>query len=304
MASVAQPQVRRLTTESTTSDVSIAIIGAGKMAEAITNGMKTQNQLPQEGKLHVYDLHKDRCELFRNAFGAVVHTNAIECVRDADVVMMAVKPQNLPRLALALREAKALSKDSVVLSIMAGVTQEALAESLQVTRVARSMPNTPAAVQQGITMWTCTHDVTNAQRHVCGEMLRAFGEEVFVEEEKYLDMATAVSGSGPSYVFLLMEAMIDTGVHFGFPRAVAEKLVYQTVRGAAEYAIQSDSSVSSLRADIVSPGGTTASALYTLEKGNLRTTIADGLWAAYRRSLELGKQDPNVGPDRNKKYSP
>ena len=132
------------------------------------------------------------------------------------------------------------------------------------------------------------------------KVLGAFGEEHMVKEEKFLDMATALSGSGPAYVLLLMESMIDTGVHLGFPRAVASKLVLQTVRGTAIYAdATNDATVNGLRGDITSPGGTTASALYELERGGFRTTVSDGVWAAYRRSLELGGQDSNVGPNRS-----
>jgi pyrroline-5-carboxylate reductase len=138
--------------------------------------------------------------------------------------------------------------------------------------------------------------MTPDDRALASKVLRAFGEEVMVDEERYLDVATAVSGSGPAYILLMMEAMIDTGVHMGFPREVATKIVLQTFRGTAVYAgsqVQqlgraSNATPTSLRADITSPGGTTASALYQLKQGRFETTVADGLWAAYNRSVELG----------------
>ena len=122
----------------------------------------------------------------------------------------------------------------------------------------------------------------------------------YVAEENYLDMATALVGSGPAYVFMFMEAMIDTGVQLGFPREVATKLVLQTVAGSTAYALESGAHVATLRNDITSPGGTTAAALYSAERGGFRTTVSDSIWAAYRRSLELGGRDSNVGPGRAK----
>ena len=124
--------------------------------------------------------------------------------------------------------------------------------------------------------------------------------QVYVEDERFLDMATAISGSGPAYVYLMLESMVEAGVHMGFPRATAQKLVQHTMKGSVDYAIQrDDSDVHTLRNEITSPGGTTASALYHLEKGNFRTVVSDGVWAAYRRSLELGDQESNVGPGRS-----
>lgn len=129
-------------------------------------------------------------------------------------------------------------------------------------------------------------------------LLSSFGDEIFLEDERFLDIATAVSGSGPAYVFLMLESMVNSAVHMGMPREVAEKLVTQTMLGSTLYAMQSNDHISKLRDSVTSPGGTTASALYSMEKGGMRHIISDGMWAAYRRSLELGDADSRVGPDR------
>jgi pyrroline-5-carboxylate reductase len=130
-------------------------------------------------------------------------------------------------------------------------------------------------------------------------ILEAMGQQIEVTDESYLDMATAISGSGPAYIYLVMESLIDAAVHIGFPRDVAGKLVTQTIKGSAAYAQSSEANLSQLRYDVTSPGGTTASAVYTLERGGFRNVCGDAVWSAYRRALELGGNNPNVGPGRN-----
>ena len=159
-------------------------------------------------------------------------------------------------------------------------------------------------VREGITAWTATAAITDEQRARTRALLGSFGEEIFVADESYLDMATALSGSGPAYVLMLTEAWIETGVQMGFPRDIATRLVQQTLRGTAEYMRESGDHPAMLRNDITSPGGTTAAAIYALERGAFRTVVADGIWAAYRRSLELGELDSNVGPGRSRSKLP
>lgn len=276
------------------------MVGCGKMAEALADGLQTTFPMLE---LAVHDINTPRAKLFESRFGAVVHDDPRNAVEGADLVLLACKPQNISEVGTALLGS--IGDNAIVVSILAGTPLGVLSDKLGARRIVRSMPNTPAAVKQGITVWMGTSELSDNDNELVSKVLGAFGEEHMVEDERYLDMATALSGSGPAYVLLLMESMIDTGVHLGFPRAVATKLVVQTVRGTAEYA-GSDSmegfsaAASSLRGDITSPGGTTASAVYELEKGGFRTTVSDGVWAAYRRSLELGDQDSNVGPGRRK----
>jgi pyrroline-5-carboxylate reductase len=159
------------------------------------------------------------------------------------------------------------------------------------------MPNTPAQIGEGITVWTASASVSEGQKETARAILSALGEEIFVEDENYLDMATALSGTGPAYVFLFMEALIDAGVHMGFPRRIAEQLVVQTLRGSVDYYQKAEHHPAGLRNQVTSPGGTSAEALYYLEKAGFRTAISRAVWAAYQRSLELGKEKPGHIPE-------
>jgi pyrroline-5-carboxylate reductase len=172
-----------------------------------------------------------------------------------------------------------------------------IADDLLNARVVRAMPNTPGQIGQGITVWTAAPGVQELQHRQAEALLGALGEQIYVEEERFLDMATALSGTGPAYVFLFMEALVDAGVHMGFSRRDAEKLVLQTLRGSVEYALESKLHPAELRNQVTSPGGTTASALYQLEKGGLRTVIARAIWAAYQRSAELGSGTEKLVPN-------
>jgi pyrroline-5-carboxylate reductase len=195
----------------------------------------------------------------------------------------------------------AVQPGALVLSIVAGATIEKISKGLEHTAVVRSMPNTPAQIGEGITVWTAARAVSAEQQEMARRILAALGEEIFVEEETYLDMATALSGTGPAYVFLFMEAMVDAGVHLGFPRRIAERLVAQTVRGSVDYYTRREDPVhlARLRNEVTSPGGTSAAALYYLEKAGFRTAISRAIWAAYERSQELGKGGKSHDPEKN-----
>jgi pyrroline-5-carboxylate reductase len=168
--------------------------------------------------------------------------------------------------------------------------------------IVRSMPNTPGQIGEGITVWAASKEVTEEQQEMAlAPCWAPLGEEVFVEDESYLDMATALSGSGPAYVFLFTEALIDAGVHMGFPRRIAEQLVLQTIKGSASYYQGAARHPATLRNQVTSPGGTSAEALYYLEKAGFRTAISRAVWAAYQRSLELGKEKPgHIDTDEEK----
>jgi len=187
----------------------------------------------------------------------------------------------------------------MVLSIVAGARLGDLASQLEHAAVVRAMPNTPAQIGEGITVWAVTPGVSQVQKDLAREVLASLGKEVFAEDEDYLDMATALSGTGPAYVFLFMEAMVDAGVHLGFPRRIAEELVVQTVHGSVAFYEHSPSHMARLRNQVTSPAGTTAAALYYLEKAGFRPAISRAIWAAYERSVQLGngKKRAPVGND-------
>jgi len=266
-------------------DVTIAFIGSGNMGEAMIQGLLKQQMIAPE-RLIAADPRPERLEELRALYGVRTAAENLDAATQADILVLSVKPQVLDEVLPEIRGGARTC--SLVVSIVAGAPIRLIADGLANASVVRVMPNTPARIGQGISVWTATAEVPEAQREQARRLLRAFGEEIFVKDEDYLDMATALSGTGPAYVFLFMEAMVDAGVHLGFSRHVAEKLVLQTMRGSVEYAAQSGEHLAELRNQVTSPGGTSAEAVYHLEKGGLRTVISRAIWAAYQRSVGLG----------------
>lgn len=263
----------------------IAFVGSGIMAEAMIKGLLRQDLvLPQQ--VVASGPRRERAQELFDRYQVRTTTDNVEAVRTADLVVLAVKPQVLGRVLEEL--SGAIGREVLVISIVAGAPMAAIQEKLGAAAVVRVMPNTPAQIGMGISVWTATKATTDVQRQQALALLTALGEEVYVDDEGYLDMATALSGTGPAYVFLLMEAMVDAGVHLGFSRHVSERLVIATLRGSVEYARQSPRHLAALRNQVTSPGGTSAEALYHLEKGGLRTVLSRAIWAAYQRSRSLG----------------
>ena len=264
----------------------LAFIGAGAMGEAMIRGLLAK-RLVEPGAITAADRHAERLEVVRRRFHVHAARDNRVAVRKARVVILSVKPQVLPAVFSDLRGG--IPPSALVLSIVAGAGIESIARGLGHKAIARSMPNTPAQVGEGMTVWAATAEVTEPQRHQAQAILDALGHQLYVEDEVFLDMATAISGTGPSYVFLLMEALIDAAVHLGFSRSDARKLVLQTIRGSAIFAEQSTVHPAEMRNMVTSPGGTSAEALYQLEKGGFRTVISDAVLAAYQRSVALGE---------------
>ncbi|OQY29666.1 MAG: pyrroline-5-carboxylate reductase [Anaerolineaceae bacterium 4572_5.1] len=269
------------------SKIKIAFIGSGAMAGAIIVGL-LREKLATPENLFASDPREDRGEELREKYGIQPFTDNTAAVANADVVVLSVKPQRL-RGVLEELQGK-IPSHALVLSIIAGATIEKISTGLGHGKVVRTMPNTPARIGEGITVWVASDAVSTSQKEQAQKILSALGEDVFVEDEYYLDMATALSGTGPAYVYMFMEAMIDAGVHMGFPRRISEKLVVQTMRGSVNFYEKNDVHVAALRNQVTSSGGTSAEALYYLEKAGVRTAISRAIWAAYQRSLELGRE--------------
>lgn len=265
----------------------IAFIGSGVMAEAMIKGLLRQG-LVQPAQIVASGPRPERGQELFDRYAVATTTDNVHAVQGVDIVVLSVKPQVLCRVLEEL--GGHVSPASLVLSIVAGAKMGTIRRRLDTPAVVRVMPNTPAQIGMGISVWTATEATTEAQRQQALTILQALGEEVYVEDEGYLDMATALSGTGPAYVFLLMEAMVDAGVHLGFSRHISERLVIETMRGSVEYARQSPRHLAALRNQVTSPGGTSAEALYHLEKGGLRTVLSRAIWAAYQRSRILGNQ--------------
>lgn len=265
----------------------LAFIGGGTMAEAMIRGLLEKHLVPPSHVLVTGPRRERRADLTKR-FGVKAFASNTEAARAAHVVVLSVKPQVLPTV---LRDLKGeMRAEQLVISIVAGVPLAVLRDGLDHAAIVRAMPNTPAQIGMGVTAWTATTAVDREQRDRAKAILGALGEEIEVEEETWVDMATALSGTGPTYVFLLMEALVDAGVHLGFSRRVAEELVLRTVEGSAAFARQSERHLAELRNMVTSPGGTSAAAIYELEKGTLRTVLSRAVYAAYLRTRELGAE--------------
>jgi len=266
----------------------ITFIGPGVMAEAMIAGL-LRKKLAQPENIIISGPREERSELLHKKYGIKTTTDNTSAASQADVVILSVKPQ---RLSEVMKGLKGIQSEALVLSIIAGANIKKISTGLKHKAIVRSMPNTPGQIGEGITVWASSKEVTGEQQETARAILGALGDEVFVEDESYLDMATALSGSGPAYVFLFTEALIDAGVHMGFPRRISEQLVLQTIKGSASFYQQAARHPATLRNQVTSPGGTSAEALYYLEKAGFRTAISRAVWAAYQRSLELGKEKP------------
>ncbi len=266
----------------------IVFIGPGVMAEAMISGLIRQ-KVTLPSRIVASGPRAERVAELERRYGITPITDNVAAVREADVVVLSVKPQKLREVLAQIRSA--VPEKALVLSIVAGAPIALIAAELGHAAVVRAMPNTPGQIGKGISVWTASPTVTEAQKRLAAQILGALGEEIFMKDEDYLDMATALSGTGPAYVFLFMEALVDAGVHLGFPRRIAEQLVVQTVLGSAEFykRLQQDVHLAHLRNQVTSPGGTTAAALYYLEKAGFRTALSRAVWAAYERSKELGR---------------
>lgn len=279
-------------------DKKIAFIGSGAMGEAIIAGLIHQG-LSRPEDLLIADLRAERVQELHEKYGVQPFTDNKQAVAGADVIILSVKPQGLSEVMKGLKGI--IAADVLVLSIIAGAKVSKISKGLAHLAVVRSMPNTPAQISHGITGWFAAPAVSDAQKEIAKNILGALGKQVPVSEEGYLDMVTAVSGSGPAYVFLFMEAMIDAGVHLGLARQAAEQLVIETIKGSVAYyeAQKGQTHLAGLRNQVTSPGGTTAAAIYYLEKAGFRSDISRAMYAAYERSVELGKESPDENAEKH-----
>merc|ERR1740133_285764 len=240
-----------------------------------------KNGFQPASKVSIYDVSAKSMQEMKTRYPDIQTTESLaEAVHEADCIVLAVKPQNVNESFWNQFPSKdsddvkkdnyRLRDDATLVSILAGTPVKDFVPS-GISKIVRSMPNTPSMIGEGMTVWCCTSSLATGDRQSVSKLLHTFGKAIYVDDEKFVDMSTSISGSGPAYVFMLMEAMIDTGVHMGFPRDVATKLVTKTVEGSVKYSEQSNKHIAELRNDITSPGGTTAAAIYTSDQGRLRT---------------------------------
>ena len=263
----------------------IAFIGGGNMGEAMLSAVLEKGlSLPQT--ISVSDTAEARRQHLEQKYGVAVMSSNRQAVNRGDVVVLAIKPQSLVEVMAELNGQ--LTQKQLVLSIIAGARIDTLCLGLNHNCVVRAMPNTPAQIGEGMSVWTATPEVTEPQKRWAGSILGAMGKEIYVDDEKYIDMATAVSGSGPAYIFLFMESLVDAAVHIGLPRGMAQELVLETILGSGHFVQRSDKTLAELRRMVTSPGGTTAEALLQLEKGGFSELVKQAVSAAYNKAKRLG----------------
>lgn len=263
----------------------IGFVGGGTMAEGIIGALLRGGEaLPDD--IAVGEPLLERRQHLAGDYRVQVTADNRKAVAEADVVVLAVKPSQFAAVAAEFKGS--LRSDQTVVSIMAGVTLAKLQAALDHKAVVRAMPNPPAQVGEGVCAWIATPQVDGESREDVRRLLAATGKEIAFEEERFIDIATAVSGSGAGFVFLLMEAFIDGAVHLGLPRATATEMVVQTFLGSAQLVEQTDHTAAELRCLTTTPGGTTAEGVLVLEEAGLRAAITEALIATYEKSKALG----------------
>lgn len=269
----------------------LAFIGCGVMGESIVAGL-LRKKLVKPSQILASHPRQHRREELTNKYQIEVLENNADAVNSLpdnnSMVVLCVKPQRLKGVLDELNGVVAANQ--LVISIIAGATIETLSGSLNNYFVVRAMPNTPSQIGQGMTAWTCSDRVKPEQKEQVKVLLTALGKEILVETENQIDMATSLSATGPTYIFMMMEALTDAGVHMGFSREVSKELVQQTMLGSTLFAMESHKHPAELRNMVTSPGGTSAAAIYEMEKGTMRTVLSKAVYAAYKRAVELGNK--------------
>jgi len=255
------------------------------MGEAILSAI-LDNELATPGEITVSDIDGSRCQYLQQNYSVTTISDNRQVVAGADILLLAVKPQSLPEVLPGLKGK--LEPDQLVISIIAGARIDYLSGELNHLCIVRAMPNTPAQIGKGITVWTATTAVTEEQKGMAGSILGGMGKEIYVNDEKMIDMATAVSGSGPAYLFLYIESMVEAAVKIGLPGDIAQELVLETVLGAGHLVEESGKEPAELRRMVTSPGGTTAEAIQKFEQGNFSELVAQAVRAAFEKAKSLG----------------
>ncbi|WP_457969077.1 pyrroline-5-carboxylate reductase [Pseudomonas sp. R4-84] len=268
------------------SNTRIAFIGAGNMAASLIGGLRAKGL--DAAQIRASDPGEETRQRVSAEHGIEAFADNAQAIDGVDVVVLAVKPQAMKSVCEALRPH--LKPHQLIVSIAAGITCASMNNWLGAQPIVRCMPNTPALLRQGVSGLFATEQVTAAQRQQAEELLSAVGLALWLETEQQLDAVTAVSGSGPAYFFLLIEAMTAAGEKLGLPRETAAQLTLQTALGAAHMAVASDVDAAELRRRVTSPGGTTEAAIKSFQAGGFEALVEKALGAAAHRSAEMAEQ--------------
>ena len=262
----------------------LGFIGGGVMAEAIISGIRRANL---DADITVGEPVAERRATLESTYGVVGVAENSAAIDHADLIVLAVKPQQLDGVASQI--VGTLASEQTVLSILAGVKMHTIGTKLNHGRLIRVMPNTPAQVGEGMSAWSAAPEVPDSIREFVGQMLDALGVSIYMDDEKYVDMALAVSASGPAFVYVFMESLIDAGVLLGLPRDMAHTLAQQLIIGSGVLARETGKHPAELRNLVTSPGGTTAAGLQVMEDAGFRGTVIKAAVAAWERGEELGR---------------
>ena len=279
--------------ENNLTETQLAFIGCGVMAESMIAGLLRKNLVKSKQIVASHPRAARREDLTAKYGIQVFETNseAVKNIRENEnsLVALCVKPQRLSSVLTELNNE--VAPNQVVCSIIAGAKIKTLSKSLANEKIVRAMPNTPSQIGAGITAWTCTESISENERAQIRALLTALGKEIYVETENMIDMATSLSATGPTYIFMVMEALTDAGVHMGFSREMAKELVQETMLGSILFAMESHKHPAELRNMVTSPGGTSADAIYQMEKGGLRTVLSKAVYSAYQKAVALGQKN-------------
>ncbi len=263
----------------------ITFVGGGNMGEAMIATL-LKSKLADPKDIFVSDKSESRRQYLHEKYAVHIFTDNLLAGKFADTIVLTVKPQVLPEVLPELK--KRFKPSQLVISVIAGASLQMLRTELEHPAIIRCMPNTPSRIGEGISLWTATPEVSKSQRKQVEKILEEMGKQVYVEDEKVIDMATAVSGSGPAYFYYYIEAMMEAAVKLGFTPEGARLLVMQTIHGSLKLMAALNKEPAELRQEVTSPGGTTAAALEVLEQGGFKELIYEAVKAAHTRATELG----------------
>ncbi|MCX7770310.1 MAG: pyrroline-5-carboxylate reductase [Proteobacteria bacterium] len=263
----------------------VAIVGLGNMGQALLKGL-IDSKIVERKDISGIEKDKTKADIVAENFKVKVYDN-FEVLKNSQVIIIAVKPQNIDEV---LEKAKKFTEKKLVISIVAGIKIDYIKKYLKNSKIVRCMPNTPALVLRGITGVYCDIVVNEEEKTNVRKILSAFGEVIFFENEDDIDKVTAISGSGPAYVFYFIESLINAGVYIGLSRESSYKLVKETIEGSLKLLSQTSKEPSQLISMVTSPAGTTINALKVFEREGLKGIIMDAVMTAYKRSKELGKE--------------
>jgi pyrroline-5-carboxylate reductase len=268
------------------SNIKLNFIGGGKMAEAIINGVLTKKLVSTKNIL-ISEPLKIRRDYLKEKFGIKTTSENLKTIKSADFLILCIKPQDLSIVSKELKNK--IDSKIILLSILAGMKIESLTSQLGHKKIIRAMPNIPAQIGKGMIAWTHSNDINDNELKLTKTILKTLGKEIHFNNQKQIDIATSISGSGPAYIFYIVEALINAGVYLGLTKEISKKLVLQTIEGSTSLIKKDNTPLPILTDMVTSPGGTTAEALMLFEHEGLKSIIAKAVIAAYEKSKELSQ---------------